>query len=237
MLPLAVVPRAETVHVRFSRAISRRGVAAIVTALALNIVFLWTPARGQNAISVGDHVLLPNTPNQQFTISVTGTDTQIAGEDFFAQIGDGGSFNGGSDSKPVFQNVDILNNTIFNGNNTGATGDPNGSPKGSNAGHPLIWVDGTTSNTGTVSDLGVLATFTIDTTGVSSGTFPFLLTGVADSLGGFSTTFNDAGGSPVPLTITNGTLTVQAPEPASVGIFMMAMAATLCRRRKHGISR
>jgi hypothetical protein len=38
-------------------------------------------------VTVGSHVLLPNTANQVISISVSGGE-QIAGEDFFAQVGD-----------------------------------------------------------------------------------------------------------------------------------------------------
>src|SRR5215216_518350 len=97
-------------------------------------------AQGAN-ITVGSHVLLANTPNQIITIQVTDAE-QIAGEDFFAQIGDGGVLNGGRNTNPIFTNVDIINGTIFASSNNGAFGDPNGTnPPGSNAAHPLIWVD------------------------------------------------------------------------------------------------
>ena len=159
-------------------------------------------------IIVGNHTLLANTANQIVTIQVSGGE-QIAGEDFVAQIGDGGAFNGGSNTKPSLTNVDIINGTILASNNNGAFGDPHGTnPPGSNAAHPLIWVDGTTTSTGTVVASGLFATLTIDTTGLNSGTFPLILTGVANTLGHFDTTLRDANGDSIPLTVSNGSLTL-----------------------------
>ncbi len=125
--------------------------------------------------------LSANTANQVISIYVTGGEA-IAGEDFFAQIGDGGAFLGGVNSKPSFTNVDVIAGSVFAGNNNGAFGDPNGvGPPGSNAAHPLIWLDGTTTVSGTTPASGLLATLTLDTTGLSSGTFPLVLTGVASA--------------------------------------------------------
>jgi hypothetical protein len=164
------------------------------------------------SIVVGTHYLLPNTPNQVVTIQVTG-DEPIAGEDLFAEIGDGGTFNSGSNTKPAFTTVDILGGSIFAGNNTGATGDPGGTPPGSNSAHPLIWVDGTTTASGTVPASGLLASLTVDTTGLSSGSFRLLLSDVASHFGPFDTTLNDVNGNSIPLTITNGTLTLWGTPP------------------------
>jgi hypothetical protein len=161
-------------------------------------------------IVVGNHVLLANTPNQTITIQITGGE-QVAGEDFFAQIGDGGTYNGGSNVKPVFTNIDIIGGTIFAANNVGAFGDPTVG----NAAHPLIWDDGTTTVSSSVSATGVLANLTIDTTGLSSGSFPLLLTGVANAIGpNNNTTLNNANGIPISLSVTNGLLTV-SPFPAA----------------------
>ena len=146
---------------RISDRTRRNGVYWLsAAALALAIC----PLAQAASVTVGTHILLPNTANQVVSIWVNGGE-QIAGEDFFAQIGDGGAFLGGSNTKPAFTNVDVLSGTIFAANNNGAFGDPNGTPSGSNAAHPLIWVDGTTTVSGTVSASGLLATLTLDTTG------------------------------------------------------------------------
>jgi hypothetical protein len=189
---------------------------------------------GADVINAPNVTLLPNTANQIVTITVTGT-TAVAGEDFFAQIGDGGVFNHGVNVRPVFTNVDILTGTIFGANNTGATRDPNG-PESA---HPLIWVDGTTTNSGTVTDSGLLATLTIDTTGISSGTFPLLLSGVASTLtaGGFTTDLVNGSGVPIALTINNGSITIApAPEPVGLSLIMGGTGILLTgRRRRFGM--
>lgn len=186
------------------------------------------PSRAAS-ITVGNKTLLPNTPNQKIQIMISGTEMVIV-DDIYVQIGDGGTFNGGVNTKPVFQNVDVVTGTIFAGGN-GAHPDP------SNSSHPLIWVDGTSTLTGSsVQANGLLATLTVDTTGVSAGTFPLLLSGVASKFGGFTTDLIDANsttGAPIPLTITNGSITVASPEPTSLaGVVLTGMLGLRRVRRK-----
>ena len=57
-------------------------VAIVAAALCLS-----SQPAGAAVVTVGSHVLLANTPNQSFTIPIVGVE-QVAGEDFFAQIGD-----------------------------------------------------------------------------------------------------------------------------------------------------
>lgn len=204
--------------------------SAVVGAIAVLLLVFPTVVHANDVINVPNVTLLPNTPNQLVTVTITGT-SQVAGEDFFAQIGDGGTFNNGVNTKPVFSSVDILTGTIFAAHNTGATMDPGG-PESA---HPLIWVDGTTTDSGTVLDSGLLATFTIDTTGVSSGTFPLLLKGVATSLtpGGFSTRLLDGSAVPVPLTINDGSITVSdVPEPLALPALGVLSCLFLSRGRR-----
>lgn len=209
---------------------TRSGLLTAFVGMVLMVMAV--PAWSTPTIVVGDWILQAGLPNQTINIDVTGLPADlVAGLNFYAQIGDGGTYVGGTDTKPKFQNVDILTGTIFGGNNTGATGDPNGTPPGSNAGHPLIWVDGTTTNTGTVVANGKFVTLTIDMTGVLSGEFPLLLTGVAPELGGFNTELVNAVGAPVTASITNGRILV--PEPATMGLFTLAGLAALARRRSH----
>jgi hypothetical protein len=178
---------------------------AYIAVIALAMLCVTAPICTAASIDVGSHVLLPNTANQIISIWVTGGG-QVAGEDFFAQVGDGGAFNGGVNTKPTLTNVDIVTSSIFAANNSGAYGDP-----GNAVTHPLIWVDGTTTQSGTVVASGRLAAITFDTTGLSSGTFPLLLTDVASSLGSFSTALRSANGSTAPLTIANGSVIVGTP--------------------------
>ncbi|MCA9234075.1 MAG: hypothetical protein KDA44_01295 [Planctomycetales bacterium] len=179
----------------------KRRFGPLLPALLLIVGFA---ARASAAnIVVGTHLLSANMPNQSISIFVSGGEA-IAGEDFFAQIGDGGSFVGGVDVKPSFTSVDIVSGAVFADDNNGAFGDLGPG----NAVHPLIWVDGTTTATGTVAADGLLATLTIDTTGLSGSAFPLLLTGVAPSLGGFDTTLRDASGAAIALSIANGLIKI-----------------------------
>jgi hypothetical protein len=180
----------------------RRGLFAVALAAGLAAT-----AGNAATVVVGTHLLSANTPGQAIPVWITGGES-VAGLDFFAQIGDGGAILGGVNVRPVFSNVDLLTGTIFAGNNNGAFGDPNGVPPGSNAGHPLLWVDGTTTTSGTVAASGLLATLVVDTTGQSGGSFPLLLTGVASSLGSFNTGLVDGLGAASPLTVTNGMIKV-----------------------------
>jgi hypothetical protein len=172
----------------------------IVLALTLQ---LSSTARAAS-VAVGNHLLMANTPNQTFTIQITGGE-QVAGEDFFAQIGDGGAYNNGVNSKPSFANVDIIGGTIFAANNNG----PQVNPTVPNSAHPLIWEMGTVTASGSVAATGKLATLTIDTTGLSSGTFPLVLTGVGSAIGpNNNTILYDASAAAIPLAIANGSLMI-----------------------------
>ena len=69
-------------------------------------------------IDTGDHYLLPDTPNQQIQILVSGGDL-VQGLNFNSQIGDGGPELGGVIDGPHITDIDVENGTIFDDNNTG----------------------------------------------------------------------------------------------------------------------
>jgi hypothetical protein len=153
---------------------------------------------GAAAINAGMHTLAPNMPGQQVQIQVSGGEA-VSGIDFFVQVGDGGTTVGGDDTGPTITQVDFVTGTIFATNNTGVFTDP----------APLIWGATTTTSTGTVAASGLLATLTVDTTGITSGQFDLLLNPPATG----PTAFADAG---VVTTLTNGSLHIGAP-PALTG--------------------
>lgn len=191
--------------------------------LAMSLLLCVATAEGA-VITVGNHVLLPNTPNQTITLSVSGGE-EVAGLDLFVQIGDGGAFAGGANSTPVFQNVDIITGTIFGSNNSGQSVDS------TQASHPLIWDTGTTTNTGTVAASGLLATITVNTTGFLTGSLPLIITGVDPQDGPFDTVLRDSGGAAIALTVTNGSVSV--PEPTGVSLILLTAGFFLANKRRH----
>jgi hypothetical protein len=116
------------------------------------------------AVTADTHVLAPDMAGQQVPILVSGGEA-VSGIDFFVQVGDGGTTVGGDDTGPRITQVDLTIGTIFAGNNTGVFLDP----------APLIWGATTTTQSGSVSASGVLATLTIDTTGMFDGQFDLIL--------------------------------------------------------------
>jgi hypothetical protein len=149
-------------------------------------------------ITAGMHTLLPNTPGQQLQILTTGGEG-VSGIDFFVQIGDGGPTVGGDDTGPTITNLDLVAGTIFAANNSGIFTDP----------APLIWGATTTTTSGTVPADGLVATLTIDTTGLSTGQFDLILNPPATG----PTAFAD---SSVTTSLTNGWLRIGA-APMTLG--------------------
>jgi hypothetical protein len=149
-------------------------------------------------INAGIHSLAPNTPGQSVQILVSGGEA-VSGIDLFVQVGDGGATAGGDDTRPVITHLDLVTDTIFASNNTGAFVDST----------PLLWGATTTTANGSVSANGVLATLTIDTTGLSAGQFDLLL----DPPTTGPTAFADSG---VTTSRVNGSLQIGA-VPAIAG--------------------
>ena len=142
-------------------------------------------------IEIGTHVLDADTPGQEIQIHVSGG-RAVQGLEFFLQVADGGPENpGGAIDGPVITNADVLNGTIFDGNNTGEAG----------AGSilPQFWQSGTTTEQNMVAADGLLATVTIDTSG-------FLETNLDNpwELKLIGTIMGDSGFPFVPTTIANG---------------------------------
>jgi hypothetical protein len=150
------------------------------------------PFASAAAINAGMHTLQPNMPGQQVQIQVTGGEA-VSGIDLFVQVGDGGTTVGGDDTGPKITNLDLVTGTIFAANHTDVFTDP----------APLIWGATTTTNTGTVAASGVLATLTIDTTGITTGQFDLILNPSATG----ATAFADAG---ITTNLTNGSLQIGA---------------------------
>ncbi len=117
----------------------------------------------------------------------------VSGIDLFVQVGDGGTTVGGDDTGPRITSLDLVTGTIFAANHTDVFTDP----------APLIWGATTTTTAGTVAANGVLATLTIDTTGITTGQFDLIL----NPPGTGPTAFADTG---IVTNLTNGLLQIGA---------------------------
>src|SRR5688572_14768712 len=175
--------------------------AAFVLALATLAAIPAQPSLRAASISIGRYVVMPDTSRQWMWIRVTGPGEQISRASLAAQIGDGGAFNEGSDTRPQFEGVGPFVGRVFAGNNTGQQV----------TNHGLVQTVDIATQSGTVRTVGELTTLLIDTTGITApGSYPFRLTNVAPNAPGppLETQLFDAAGAPIPLTITNGSLFV-----------------------------
>ncbi len=149
------------------------------------------------SINVGNTNLLPNTPGQAVELFVTGGDL-VQGMNLYTLITDGFSVIPGSTMDgPNITGINLTSGTIFSGNNTG----------GMFTSSDQYWISQISTSTGTVSANGLIATLTVDTTGFNLGSGPFSL-----KLSG--TPDGDTDFAPIPITITNGQLSI-IPEPST----------------------
>ena len=171
--------------------------------LALLIALIAAAAcRGAVTISVGAYYLPPGVSRQiQIPItSSTGLD-MVPGCDFAVQVNDGAT-------GPAVTSVGLTTGTIF-----ALPGATQFTPPGN-----TNWVrftsvalngqGGNPLNATVPASGGILANLTINTSGLTSGTFPLLLSGVLAASNpptGYNTDFTDAGPAP---TITNGSITI-----------------------------
>jgi len=189
------------------------------TLLVISVVAL--PALADDpAINVGEWTLEPDLPGQIIELFVSGG-ALVQGLELNVQISRDGP--GGEQilEGPVLQDVDILNGTIFAESNEGIFP---GSYK-----TPHVAYQGTTSDPsidlgygpGMVPTDGLLATLTVDTTGITEGRYNLLLTGTQEG------TTNFAG---IQALISDGTIIV--PEPMSLVLLGFGSLAVVCRRRR-----
>ena len=155
------------------------------------------------SIQIGNHELRPNEPNQRVPIFVTGGE-QVAGLNFYAQVGDGGpeleDYGGvrGTDG-PAITAVNLKERTIFS-TVSGAQDDQTSIPQVA-----IASVEFRTPGKFTAAD-GLLAELTLDTTGFFEGSWDLKMSGVLNDFPGgpFDTDF--AG---IPIAISNGSILLQ----------------------------
>lgn len=165
-------------------------------------------------INVGSHLLIPDSAvDQTIQIFVTGGDL-VQGLNFYAQIADGGPGAGGSVSAPVITAADIITGTIFGPNNTGAQ-DPGSVPQ--------LFARTTTTATETVAASGLLVTLKVKTVGFTEGTWAL---NVGNTLNGPT----DFAG--LPITITDGFISVPEPSMLVSAIFGAGFCAMSRRKRQ-----
>ena len=169
--------------------------------LSYAVAVLASGIRADLLVDVGTHVLAPDSSGQTIPIYISGGDL-ITGVNLNIQIEDGfpdvptSSLDG-----PNIEAVDLVGDisaTIFTGNNTGQQ-DPGG-------GLQLAFRSLTTPFGSTAAGDGLLATVTLDTTGLYEGTF--LLSLGATVVG--VTEFLDDKAAPIPATIHDGAIVIQA---------------------------
>ena len=186
---------------------------------SLTVLLSISAASGVPTVVVGNHDLLPNTPGQSINIPVTGA-VGVEGLNAYVQIGD-------TTAGPVISNitdpnfgamgVDLETGTIFAGNNFGQL---------TSLTQNRLWILDIITASGSAATSGTLMTITLDTTGLTTGTFDLLLAGT----NGGDTEFLDSLGGLIQASITNGTITV--PEPMTLTLLGIPAIAGLLRRRK-----
>lgn len=124
------------------------------------LILLPTTARAIPSIAVASSTLLPDTAGQTLPLVVMGGDA-VQGMNLHLWIEDGYP-DFGSVKGPKITNVDVLTGTIFGENNTGQNIVNSMNQQ---------WIVQTTTDHGSVSAAGLLATITVDTTGFTSGQF------------------------------------------------------------------
>ncbi|MDY7010416.1 MAG: PEP-CTERM sorting domain-containing protein [Planctomycetota bacterium] len=172
----------------------------------IGVFVLSAVAVAEPNIVLNTYYLQPNQTGQSIPIYVTGAGS-VQGLEFNVRIG-------GGTSGPIFEDVDILTGTIFDGNNTGVNPGSYINPRDAYL--------GTTTVSGSALTDGLLATLTIDTTGLFEGQYSLSL---IDTLEGRT---NFAG---VSADITDGSIII-IPEPTSL-VLMLVGAGLIAHRRRN----
>lgn len=162
-------------------------------------------------ITAGTFYLQPNQAAQQIEIYVSGGDL-VQGLEFNMKIADGLS-------GPLIEGVDILTGTIFASSNKGIFPGSYLMPRTAYQGTTAIDTLDIGYGAGKVKAAGLLATLTLDTTGLFTGQYALSFSNIEGN-----TTFAD-----IPADITNGLIVV--PEPASLAAILIG-GVMLAKRRK-----
>lgn len=199
----------------------------IRTAILASILCGARICQAATQIDVGNHLLLPNTPNQVIQIFVTGGD-QIEGMNFNAQIGTDPENPVGI---PVFQ-YEIGGHSSYPGPTLSTVMAPGSIFAPPAAIHyndvtffDTLWQAGVAPPSGTVTASGLLATLVIDTTGISEGTWPLILANTLNGPTNWAGSVVNGQEVPEPI-IIDGSISI-VPEPSSIALAACA-AIGLC---------
>ncbi|MGD9721335.1 MAG: PEP-CTERM sorting domain-containing protein [Pirellulales bacterium] len=213
----------------------------VIAFLSLGLFLcLPTVALGHITVTAGNHQLLPNTPGQVIDILIsTDAAEEISGLDLYVLIN-------GADSSvdqagvPRITAVDLTSAAVALGAVASTTfpyGDPWEVANGTSFGQNTAFGAAPNATSGPSADApatGILAKYTIDTTGINAGLWPLSLTDpfiFAATLLSKVTGPLEAG---VDYTLVDGSLEI-VPEPSSIvlGLFAAAgLAAVVIRRRR-----
>lgn len=194
--------------------------------------------RATEIVNVGNHLLLPNTPNQEIDIFVTNdraTSVNLQGLSFYVQVADGGPVLGAilGDNEhiigPGITGTVITPPEIFSVMNDGVQ---DGNP-GQVFGKQIISLDLETSQNHTfIAQPGLstvlLGAIMVDTTGFFSGSWSLAmnntLIGPTFITGWGNVTDPLSPSDPIGELITDGSISIATPEPASVVLGALAIA-------------
>ncbi len=184
-------------------------------ALAL-VAALSTSAFAETNVAAGHHVFTVNTGLQTFPVLGTSNSGEtLAGMDLYLVMDALG---------PIITNVDLINGTVFQPNNTGQQDFGGAFPA---PGHE-VWYNITTAS-GSVPT-GIVALVTIDTNSAAAGQY---LLSLESEIIGASAVYNQVG---VGGTFTNGSVTL-VPEPGTVVMALFGAAGlglvAIRRRRRN----
>lgn len=197
-------------------------------AIGCLVLLLGVAATSAATIEVGNHVLLPNTPNQPIPIWVTGVEW-AASLNFNVQMGDGLGPDHGGVAAPSITEVDVLHYPGFN--DTGDTifgAVPNGGEWGSGAMTDQLFERTTWANSGSVQANGLLAVITLNTTGFfgnpPEGHWELK---VKETLNAPTELLeNSQSADPIPLEVTDGKVSL-IPEPATLVLLLSGLLPVL----------
>ncbi len=192
------------------------GLGVRVALLVGCLAWMTGPLRAQLRIDLPEVSMLPDKANQSFPVYLgpLAEPVLVNGIGFNIQVADGGPDAGGVIDGPTIAFVDIFTGTAFESNNNGSSG--------SGQIVPQVYERGTLTHPDkspevTLQSGARIATVTLDTTGLSPGTYKLTL----NTLNG-PTKFTTLGEDQIPLLI-DGTVTI-VPEP---GVWGIATAAAL----------